>query len=135
MRDSSIIVFCYINGKMIDAPNEICNNFPSLKAMLVRNDSTFNELVVHLCEVLCKGSSQVKLKLVYHYPINLWDGNFNFVAIPINDADDVSLMFNVTTKFPPPHTIELYVEIISVQMENVGCTIDLSIDVPLPHKR
>ncbi|RVW12827.1 hypothetical protein CK203_113436 [Vitis vinifera] len=107
MRDNSIMVFCYINSNMINVPNKICYNFSPIK-----------------------GSSQVKLKLVYHYSINLGDGNFNFVALSINDDDDMSLMFNIATKFLSPPTVELYVEILSVQMENVECTIELSIDVP-----
>lgn len=69
------------------------------------------------------------MKLVYHYPINLGDGNFNFVALPINENDDVSLVFNVAIQFPSSHTIELYVEILSLHMENVDYTIEFSIDV------
>ena len=64
----------------------------------------------------------MKLKLVYCYPISLRDGNFNFVALPINDDDDVSLMCNVATKFHPPCTIEMYVEILPVEMKNIDCT-------------
>ena len=64
----------------------------------------------------------MKLKLVYRYPINLKDGNFNFVAPLINDDDDVSLMCNVATKFPPPYTIKMYVEILPIEMESIDCT-------------
>ena len=130
MRDNSIMVFCYINSNMINVPNKICYNFSPSKVVLVKSNTTFYDLVTCLCDALCKGSSQVKLKLVYHYSINLGDGNFNFVALSINDDDDMSLMFNIATKFLSPPTVELYVEILSVQMENVECTIELSIDVP-----
>ncbi|KAL6319743.1 hypothetical protein AAG906_026838 [Vitis piasezkii] len=110
---------------MINAPNEICFNSSPSKVVLVRSNTTFNDLVACLSQALCKGSSQVKLKLVYHYAINLGDGNFNFATLLINDDDDVSLMFNVATKFTPPHIIE-----------NVDCTIELSIDVLLiPSKK
>ena len=119
MGESSITVLCCINGNIINAPNVICYNSPPSKVVLVRSNTTFNDLVACLSQVLCKDSSQVKLKLVYGYPINLGDGSFNFVALPINDNDDLSLMFNVATKFPPSHIVELYVEILSVQMENV----------------
>lgn len=122
-------MLCYINGHMINAPNGICYNSPPSKVVLVRSNTTLNDLVARLCEVLWKGLSQIKLKLVFHYLINLGDSNFNFVAVPVNDNDDMSLVFNVAIKFPSPHTIELYVEILSLHMENVDYTIELSIDV------
>ena len=84
MGESSIIVLCYINGNMINAPNEICFNSSPSKVVLVRSNTTFNDLVACLSQALCKGSSQVKLKLVYRYAINLVDGNFNFVTLLIN---------------------------------------------------
>ena len=31
-------------------------------------------------------------------------------------------MCNVATKFPLPPTVEMYVEILSVEMENIDCT-------------
>ena len=87
------------------------------KAISVKSNTSFNDLVTRLYKLLCNGS-QVKLKLVYCHPINLRDGNFNFVALSINDDDDVSLMFNVTTNFPPCYTIELYVKILLVEIED-----------------
>ena len=102
MGDSLITVMCYINGNMVSAPNGVCYNCSPSKAMFVKSNTSFNELVAHFCELLCGGSSKVELKLVYHYLINLGDCNFNFVALLINDDDDVSLMCNVATKFPTP---------------------------------
>ena len=107
---------------MVNAPNDVCYNCSPSKATFVKSNTSFKELVAHLCELLCGGSSEMKLKLVYRYTINLRDGNFNFVALPINDDDDVSLMCNVATKFPPPYTIEMYVEILPIEIENIDCT-------------
>ena len=123
MGDSSITIICYINGNMVNAPNGVCYNCSPSKAMFVNSSTSFNELVARLCELLCGGSSEVmlKLKLVNHYLINLGDGNFNFVALLINDDDDVSLMCNVATKFLTRYTIEMYVEILPIEMENIDC--------------
>ena len=64
MRESSITVLFYINGNMINAPNEIYYNSPPPKVVLVGSNTTFNDFVACLGRALCKGSSQVKLKLV-----------------------------------------------------------------------
>ena len=57
MGKSSITMLCSIKGHMINAPNGIFYNSPPLKVVSVGSNTTFNDLVTHLCEALCKNPS------------------------------------------------------------------------------
>ena len=123
--DGLITTICYKNCEIIDGPYGVGYSCPSKRSVLVNNMITYDELEDKLCHVMSIDRAHTKLSIVFRYPIlmPIGNGNINYAQLPIEDVDDVKLMFHVVAQIPLSNTIEMYLQ---------TCTMDHSCGPSIP---
>lgn len=115
MADIVIIAMCYMNGRMKYGPDGVGYDGPPTKAVRINRGIQFVDLQNKLCQALKIAKEQNMVKIIYRYPQVVQPTLIQYVPIPIEDDDDVEILFDTLLSHSGLSGVELYLEVEGIE--------------------
>lgn len=110
MAPNFATLFCYWGGKICDGPEGVSYNMSPSKAIKVHHGIQFDELINKLYAATSFDKQKYSIKLVCRYP-SVVGKVMRYIRLPINDNDDIEIMFDALSLHRELSNIDLYVEV------------------------